>query len=230
MSISFRAFRLAAATGDLADEPAAREHADLLEYRMDLADGDPLDALADYDGDLPILATNRPTWEGGDAEDDEARLDVLAEAVTDDAVVAVDVELAALTDETAVGNAAAVVARARSEDVRVVVSVHDFDETPALSTLGEHLAEACALGDVGKIATHADSRGDVLDLLRVTHEFTAAGNDVAAMAMGAAGRHSRVVAPLYGSRIGYAPVDPAEATAPGQYDLETMRRLVEELE
>jgi 3-dehydroquinate dehydratase-1 len=47
--------------------------------------------------------------------------------------------------------------------------------------------------------------------------------------MGAAGRHSRAVAPLYGSRIGYAPVDPADATAPGQYDLATLRSLVTQL-
>jgi 3-dehydroquinate dehydratase-1 len=53
---------------------------------------------------------------------------------------------------------------------------------------------------------------------------------VATMAMGEAGRHSRAVAPLYGSRIGYAPVDPADATAPGQYDLETLRGLVETLQ
>jgi 3-dehydroquinate dehydratase-1 len=49
------------------------------------------------------------------------------------------------------------------------------------------------------------------------------------MAMGEAGRHTRVVAPLYGSRIGYAPVDPSRATAPGQYDLATLSRLVGEL-
>lgn len=244
MDLSFDAFRLAASTGDLGDEPAARDHADLLEYRMDLADGDPLDALADYDGDLPILATNRAAWEGGDAADDEARLDALAEAVTLDCVGAVDVELAALVgvgdgadtvadsdgDRREVGGTAGgVLARARSHGVTVVVSTHDFDGTPGLSDLGHQLAEACSLGDVGKLATTAVTKGDVLNLLRVTHEFTNAGSDVATMAMGAIGRHSRVVAPQYGSRIGYAPVHTENATAPGQYDLATMRRLVDEL-
>lgn len=229
MPLSFDGFHLAAATGDLADEPDAREHADLLEYRMDLADGDPLAALDAYDGALPVLATNRPAWEGGEASDDEARLEALADAVTVDAVVAVDVELDALTDDSRGGNAAAVLARARSHDVRVVVSTHDFEGTPSLSDIGQRLAEACSLGDVGKLATQATSRGDVLDLLRATHEFTEAGNDVATMAMGELGRHSRVVAPIYGSRIGYAPVHAADATAPGQYDLATMRRLVDEL-
>jgi 3-dehydroquinate dehydratase-1 len=34
---------------------------------------------------------------------------------------------------------------------------------------------------------------------------------------------------VYGSRIGYAPVDPARATAPGQYDLATLRGVVDAL-
>jgi 3-dehydroquinate dehydratase-1 len=49
------------------------------------------------------------------------------------------------------------------------------------------------------------------------------------MAMGEAGSHTRAVAPVYGSRVGYAPVDPAESTAPGQYDLATLRTLIDEL-
>ncbi|MFC6725501.1 type I 3-dehydroquinate dehydratase, partial [Halobium palmae] len=47
------------------------------------------------------------------------------------------------------------------------------------------------------------------------------------MAMGQPGRHTRAVAPVYGSRIGYAPVDPADATAPGQFDLGTLRTLID---
>jgi 3-dehydroquinate dehydratase-1 len=49
------------------------------------------------------------------------------------------------------------------------------------------------------------------------------------MGMGEAGRHTRAVAPVYGSRLGYAPVDPADATAPGQYDLATLAELVDAL-
>ena len=69
----------------------------------------------------------------------------------------------------------------------------------------------------------------MLDLLAVTRTATREGRRVATMAMGEPGRHSRAVAPLYGSRVGYAPVDPAEATAPGQYDLATLAGLVERL-
>jgi 3-dehydroquinate dehydratase-1 len=47
--------------------------------------------------------------------------------------------------------------------------------------------------------------------------------------MGEAGRHSRAIAPVYGSVLGYAPLDPADATAPGQYDLATLATVLDHL-
>ena len=69
----------------------------------------------------------------------------------------------------------------------------------------------------------------MLALLSVTRDCDESGHHVATVAMGAAGRHSRAIAPLYGSRIAYAPVDPDEATAPGQYDLATLAGLLDAL-
>jgi 3-dehydroquinate dehydratase-1 len=225
-ALSFDEFVLVAATGDLDDEPAAREHADAVEFRMDLASGDPLDALDGYEGTLPVLATNRPTWEGGETEADESvRLDTLAAAAGYDSVAAVDVELDALATDA--GRAAA--ATAREHGARVVASAHDFEGTPQASTLRGRLREAATVGDVGKLATTATSRSDSLRLLRATAAAASWGDRVATMAMGEPGRHTRAVAPCYGSRIGYAPVDPDRATAPGQYDLATLARLVSDL-
>jgi 3-dehydroquinate dehydratase-1 len=219
--MDFESFVLAASTADLGEEPAAREHADAVEFRMDLA-GEPLAALADYDGELPILATNRAAWEGGEAEDDERRLDALCTACEYDTVEAVDVELAAVTD----GDARFVLDRASDHGVATVVSAHDFDGTPPAPELRQLLDRACRHGDVGKLAVTAADEDDVLELLAATRASTKGGDAVATMAMGEVGRHSRAVAPVYGSKIGYAPVDPADATAPGQYDLATLRRLV----
>jgi 3-dehydroquinate dehydratase-1 len=222
--MEFSEFVLAASTADLADEPAARESADAIEFRMDLADGG-LSDLRSYDGTLPLLVTDRVESEGGAAADSTDRIDRLAAAVSEPAVAAVDVELAALRD----GTARPVVERAEAAGVSVVVSAHDFEGTPDREHMRETLVAAAARGDVGKLAVTADGPGDVLDLLAVTHEATVTGRRVATMAMGEAGRHSRAVAPLYGSRIGYAPVDPADATAPGQYDLGTLAELVARL-
>ncbi len=218
-------FVLAAATADLDDEPAAREHADAVEFRMDLA-VDPRTALSEYEGDLPLICTNRVTSEGGEVADDEGRLEMLEIACRNDAVEAVDVELASIES----GTAADVLATARDTGTSIVASVHEFEETPPPERLDDLLERAADVADVGKLAVTAHDPGDVLDLLAATWRRTTAGDRVATMAMGDAGRHSRAVAPLYGSRIGYAPVHSAEVTAPGQYDLAALRSLVDALQ
>ncbi|PSP81584.1 type I 3-dehydroquinate dehydratase [Halobacteriales archaeon QS_1_68_20] len=209
--MDFGEFVLAASTADLADEPAAREHADAVEFRMD----------------------NRPTWEGGEADGGDGagdpanrdRLRTLARAAERHAVEAIDVELATAREQ----DGRHTIEAARDHGAAVVVSSHDFEGTPGGDGLRERLDAATDAGDVGKLAVTAEDAGDVLRLLSVTLEFAQGGDRVATMAMGEAGRHSRAVAPLYGSRIGYAPVDPADATAPGQYDLATLRGLVDRL-
>jgi len=223
MPLDFDSFTLAASTADLGEEPAARAHADCVEFRIDLAD-DPNEQLADYDGDLPLLVTNRADWEGGEASD-EGRLDALAGALAHPSVEAVDIELAALED----GGGGNLLDRADDEDASVVVSTHDFEGTPSKGRLQSLLTRAGTYGDVAKLAVTAEDRSDALAVLSATHELTERGQRVATMAMGEAGSHTRAVAPVYGSKIGYAPVDPAKATAPGQYDLETLRSLVDSL-
>jgi|AntRauTorcE11898_2_1112593.scaffolds.fasta_scaffold01714_2 3-dehydroquinate dehydratase-1 len=228
--VVFDSFTLVAATADLADERAARGVADLVEFRMDLATG-PLEQLAAYDGDLPLLVTNRPAWEGGEAASETvaaetARLDALEAALGNDSVAAIDLELAALRRD---GRAVDVAEQAESRGVDVVVSVHDFEQTPSERAMVSLLSAAASAGDVGKLAVTAHDRGDALALLSATHAADAAGERVATMAMGEGGRHTRAVAPTYGSKIGYAPVHAADATAPGQYDLETLAELVARL-
>jgi len=229
MSLTLDSFTLAAATADLREEPDARAHADCVEFRMDFAT-DPLDALDAYDGELPILVTNRPEWEGGDASD-AGRLDALETAIEHDAVGALDIELAALDGDGSEQPAAArrLLERANETGVSVVVSTHDFEATPPESELRDRLRRAAEYGDVAKIAVTARDRSDALSVLSVTHDLTESGIPVATMAMGEAGRHTRAVTPIYGSKIGYAPIDPAKATAPGQYDLRTLAELVERL-
>ncbi|MHC3439747.1 type I 3-dehydroquinate dehydratase [Natrialbaceae archaeon A-gly3] len=221
--MDFDSFTLAASTADLTEEPDAREHADCIEYRMDLAE-EPLEALDAYDGELPILATNRAEWEGGEAPD-EGRLEALAEATAVEAVKAIDVELESILE----GEAEAVLETARERGVAIVASAHDFEGTPPRGEIVSTLTEARKYADVAKIAVTAQSKADALALLSATEQLTAHGDPVATMAMGEMGSHTRAVAPVYGSRIGYAPVDPENATAPGQYDLETLSRLVADL-
>lgn len=222
--MDFDGFVLAAATGDLGEEPAARPHADAVELRMDLAPA-PLDQLADYSGELPLICTNRLEWEGGEAPAGDRRIEDLQLAAEHPAVEAVDVEL----DAVAGGDGLDVVKHARDHGTSVVVSVHDQDATPPRQELHRLLTTAGEHGDVAKLACTATSLEDTLTLLSVTRALDEAGHRVATMAMGPLGSHTRAVAPVYGSRIGYAPVDPDAATAPGQFDLVTLRELVDAL-
>ena len=230
MDADLDGFTLCASMADLSREPAARDRADAVEFRMDLAD-EPTADLESYDGELPIVVTNRAEWEGGEAED-LGRYDELTDAAAHDAVVAVDIELSALRGNAPEGeqpHAVALRETAREKGVTVIASVHDFESTPSSGVLVELLADAATEGDVAKFATTAEGRADALAMLSATHRATAAGHDVATMCMGEAGRHTRAVTPLYGSLIGYAPVDTEEATAPGQYDLASLRSLLDGL-
>jgi 3-dehydroquinate dehydratase-1 len=249
--MNFESFVLCAATDDLADAETAvaREYADAVEYRMDAVDAaaeagavsPSVTALAEYEGDLPVVATNRAAWEGGEAgptappsEQDAVqaeaarnRLESLAAAASVDAVEAVDVELASLAADAS--GVDVVTSEAAANDVAVIASTHDFEGTPSRDAMRDALESGLERGDVAKLAVTAETREDALDLLAVTQEFAARDEPVATMAMGAVGRHTRAVAPVYGSKIGYAPVDAADATAPGQYDLATLAELVESL-
>lgn len=222
--MDFESFVLAAATSDLSEAPAARPHADALEFRMDGAEV-PLDDLREYAGELPVIATNRPSWAGGAAAAGPARLEALETAASLPCVSAVDVELESVER----GDADALVAGAREYDTHVVVSTHDFEATPDTETCRSLLARADDHGDVAKLAVTAAGPDDVLTVLQATLAATRAGTTVATMAMGDAGRHSRAIAPIYGSKIGYAPVDASRATAPGQFDLATLRSLIDRL-
>jgi 3-dehydroquinate dehydratase-1 len=223
MEFSFDTFRLVASTPDLTAEQAAREYADCVEFRMDLAT-EPAVALQEYDGELPLLLTNRAAWEGGEAEK-AGRLDALEAAVAHEFAVAVDIELQSVT----AGAADSLLAAARDAGVATVISVHNFDHTPPEEELLELIKQANAAGDVAKLAVTAESRADTLALLSATQSATEAGHTVATMAMGEIGRHTRAVAPIYGSRIGYAPVTVGQATAPGQYTLAALSELIDTL-
>ncbi len=214
-------FLLAASTADLADvtEPAVQTYADAVEFRMDLAT-EPLAALAAYDGKLPIIATNRVVSEGGEAPDTGRRIDRLEKATEYDAVTAIDIERTAVKDRRQ---------PTVPDGTDRIVSIHNFEQTPETDTQHALLESALEMGDIGKLAVMAQEPTDVLSLLTTTATFTRRGDSVATMAMGSLGRHSRAIAPLYGSTIGYAPVGADRATAPGQYDLETLASLIDQL-
>lgn len=213
-------FALATTTNDLSQEASVRDVADLLEFRMDEAE-DPIAQLSEYDGDLPILATNRAESAGGSAPE-TGRLDRLVAGAEFAAVEMVDVEL-----ETA-RETEQVLDELRANDVDIVVSHHAFEATPELETLRSIFRECARYGDVAKVATYAEEYADSLSMIRAVYDATKEGLCVAGISMGQVGSHTRAVAPLYGSKLGYAPLaSDSTEYAPGQIPVRELAAMIE---
>lgn len=125
---------------------------------------------------------------------------------------AVDIELCAEERDT-------VVKKARSMGKTVIISTHDFQRTPELDVMLGVIHESFEAGaDIAKLAVTPHSLDDVLRLLEVTLRSNAA---VCTIAMGEIGRHSRVIAPIYGSVMTYGYVD--EPIARGQLRVDELK-------
>jgi 3-dehydroquinate dehydratase / shikimate dehydrogenase len=98
---------------------------------------------------------------------------------------------------------------------KVLLSVHDFNRTPALS---RKMMAADGIAAV-KIAAKANTIADSVRLLGLARS----SKNFVAVPMGEIGLPARILALREGSALGYAPV--GEATAPGQVSLREMMHL-----
>ncbi len=98
------------------------------------------------------------------------------------------------------------------KSTRIIVSVHNFKETPeGLDLIYEQLKKTGA--DIIKIATFANRLSDnirIFDLIRKRDR------DIIAICMGPKGEISRVLAPVLGSFLTFASLDSGRESAPGQ--------------
>jgi 3-dehydroquinate dehydratase / shikimate dehydrogenase len=100
---------------------------------------------------------------------------------------------------------------------RVLLSVHDFERTPALPKSVSTPAGGAA--DAVKIAAEARTIAESMRLLKLARR----SRNFVAVPMGEVGLPARILALREGSALAYAPV--AEATAPGQVSLQEMKHL-----
>jgi 3-dehydroquinate dehydratase-1 len=214
----------------LAAETAAvaAKKPDLLEWRVDffeaIADtGEVLAAAAVVRaaaGGIPVLFTRRCAREGGQPIPlEEAGVLALYEAVAGSGCVdLVDFEM---------GNDAVHVAQVRALTRRhglpLVLSFHDFRQTPAEAGLRARFEQAQRLeADVAKVAVMPQSVEDVHRLLGATLQASRALRiPVISMAMGGLGAVTRLCGGVFGSALTFAVG--ADASAPGQIRIEDVR-------
>jgi 3-dehydroquinate dehydratase-1 len=197
--------------------------ADILELRLDMLEFSNLDELKKIieriklNTKLPCIATNRLQSDGGKWEGSEdERIALLVNILP--FVEAVDIELSADANQRN-----KIVEAAKAANVTIIVSAHDFETTPAIEEMKNMLCKAHEAGaDIAKLAVMAHTKQDVLDLLQATSDTE---KPVCTIAMGDIGKHSRIVAPCYGSLMTYGTI--SKAVAPGQIKIHELKSAME---
>lgn len=210
---------------------AAQLQPDLIEWRADYfreADANALvraaETLRRVAGDAAIIFTLRIGTEGGAQAHSQAVRRRLVDAVLRTRTIDIlDLELAnepAFLDE--------LIPLAHDSGARVLLAMHNFNETPSNELLLGHIRAMHARGaDIAKIAVMPNTRQDALRVLEVTAAARSEFPDLplAIMAMGALGSVTRVAGFLYGSDMAFAVGK--VASAPGQIPIDDARRTSE---
>ncbi|XP_010438963.1 PREDICTED: bifunctional 3-dehydroquinate dehydratase/shikimate dehydrogenase, chloroplastic [Camelina sativa] len=185
--------------------------ADLVEVRLDwLKDFNPLEDLNTIikKSPLPTLFTYRPKWEGGQyGGDEKERQDVLRLAMELGADY-VDVELQVATEfiRSIEGK--------KPENFRVIVSSHNYENTPSVEDLNDLVARIQQTGaDIVKIATTAV---DITDVARMFHITSNAQVPTIGLTMGERGLMSRILCSKFGGYLTFGTLDSGKVSAPGQ--------------
>ncbi|MCL4437125.1 MAG: type I 3-dehydroquinate dehydratase [Thaumarchaeota archaeon] len=126
----------------------------------------------------------------------------------------VDVELSTVREAPNLVNSL------RSSGTKIIVSWHNFDETPSQDVLRKAYSDAASFGDVAKIITFAHRFRDNSSVLSLYN--SAEKGRLIAFCMGESGILSRVLCPLLGSPFTYASLED-EKTAPGQIPLKELK-------
>jgi 3-dehydroquinate dehydratase type I len=199
---------------------ARDEGADLLEWRLDVT-RDPEVEMVLPQSPLPVIATVRSVEQGGYFSGTrQEQLRLLIRAATSGSSY-VDWEFRPgepLPDQLSVMRE------------RVILSYHDFEQTPADREL-ESLFDQMAASSTGvvKVVTLAQRKEDNISLLNLIGRGRNRGVEVVAFCLGALGRISRLACLLMGGAFTYAALESGAEAAPGQLSLAKMRQLLEML-
>ncbi|WP_347557209.1 type I 3-dehydroquinate dehydratase [Robbsia sp. KACC 23696] len=215
----------------MAQAIAASPVADLAEFRIDYLrwDWPPsrvstlCQSLTEILKNKPLLVTFRTKDEGGaraiSADDYEA---LYTAVLRDRAADLIDLQMMIERPHVA-----RLVALARQQEVAVVISHHDFQDTPETSVLISRLREQQDMGaDILKIAAMPHGPGDTLRLMQATWEMYSrhARQPLLSMAMGPDGVVSRLSGALTGSALSYGSI--GASSAPGQLDAGDLYRIL----
>jgi 3-dehydroquinate dehydratase-1 len=204
---------------------------DVLEWRVDFFDqlGDTTAVIAaalaikSRIGSIPLLFTRRSTIEGGEKIAlNEGQVLALYEAMCESKTIdLIDYEMA-----NDLPNIVRVRTAAKTHDIKLVLSFHNFSFTPGLETLTQKFLTADQLGaDVAKVAVMPRDLDDVLTLLTATRAASKKLRiPLISMSMGPLGAITRMIGGVFGSSLSFAVG--AAASAPGQVPIEDLHTVL----
>ena len=204
---------------------------DLLEWRVDffegIADTAAVIALAarikQAAGEIPLLFTRRSIREGGEkialSEDDVVAL--YAAVCESRNIDLIDFEMS--NDATHI---AKLRAASKANDIKLILSFHNFSFTPGLETLDQRFLQAEQLGaDIAKVSVMPRNLEDVLTLLSATLSASQKLRiPLISMSMGPYGSLTRLFGWTFGSALTFAVG--ANSSAPGQVPIEDLNTVL----
>ncbi|GHT69178.1 3-dehydroquinase [Bacteroidia bacterium] len=115
------------------------------------------------------------------------------------------------------------VERAKAKHCKVIISYHNFENTPPLNKLQLIVNQVVGMGaDITKLVTTAH---DASDAARILSLYEHHSNPLTAFAMGEAGKVTRIAAPFLGAPFTYAALAQGNGTASGQLTVEQMQEI-----
>jgi len=204
---------------------------DLIEWRADffnhLSDAELVGQLVQKiksTTDIPLLFTIRAEHEGGEKIrlGKEEIVALLADVCAKTDIDLIDYETS--NDAASIRSLREI---AKENGKKLILSFHDFKNTPESEELLERAKQAEAFGaDIAKLAVMPHSKEDVLRLLEVTKTMDDSLEiPVATMSMGELGAISRVIGWAYGSVITFGVG--AALSAPGQVPMQKLKKAIQ---
>ncbi|XP_065854192.1 bifunctional 3-dehydroquinate dehydratase/shikimate dehydrogenase, chloroplastic-like isoform X1 [Euphorbia lathyris] len=185
--------------------------ADLAEIRVDFLENfspkQDLEVLIKQSS-LPTLVTYRPKWEGGEYDGDESKRQEALRLAMELGSDFIDVELKVAHDffNSIQGK--------KPEKVKVIVSSHNYENTPSTEEIANLAARIQATGaDIVKIATTAL---DITDNARMFQVLVHSQVPMIGIVMAERGLMSRVLASKFGGFLTFGSVEAGVVSAPGQ--------------
>jgi len=179
--------------------------------------------MSEYRSLGPLIFTFRSAKEGGQYELSSSDYVALNQAVASTGEVdLIDVEL--FNEATDIEQ---LIATAHQHDTFVIISNHDFHQTPPKEEIISRLCRAQQLGaDITKIAVMPQSSSDVITLLDATNTMKEqhADRPMITMSMAGKGMISRLTGELFGSAITFGAIQ--KSSAPGQVPVSELRSIL----